>query len=103
VLPVTVAQLKPNQPKNAQGDFVFQGAYVYSLTLQGGFKLRGKVTHYDTNDALMKSGQYFAGGQSDITRSLYIGSVLYTLSQTRLQLNDLSSLATLRALPFSLK
>ncbi len=100
VLPVTVAQLKPGQPKNMQGEFVFQGAYVYNLTLKGGFTLKGKVTHYDSNDAFQKSGQYFYGGQSDITRSLYIGNVLYTLSQTRLQLNDLSSLATLRVLPF---
>ena len=95
VIPVTVAQLKPGQPKNMQGEYVFQGAYVYNLTLKNGFSLKGKVTHYDTNDAFQKSGQYFAGGQSDITRSLYINNVLYTISQSRLQLNDLTSLATL--------
>ena len=101
VLPVTVAQLKPDQPKNMQGDFVFQGAYVYNLTLKDGFVLRGKVTHYDTNDAFQKSGMYFSGGQSDITRSLYINNVLYTVSQSRLQLNDLTSMATLGVLPFN--
>jgi inhibitor of cysteine peptidase len=103
VIPVTLAQLKPGQPKNMQGEYVFQGAYVYNLTLKNGFNLKGKVTHYDTNDAFQKSGQYFYGGQSDITRSLYINNVLYTLSQSRLQLNDLASLANLRVLPFDVK
>ena len=103
VLPVTVAQLKPGQPKNQQGDYVFQGAYVYNLTLKGGFALKGKVTHYDTNDAFQKSGQYFYGGQGEITRSLYIGNVLYTVSQARLQLNDLATMATLKVLPFGQK
>jgi uncharacterized secreted protein with C-terminal beta-propeller domain len=103
VLPVTVAELKPGQPKNMQGEYVFQGAYIYNLTLKGGFTLKGKVTHYDTNEAFQKSGQYFYGGLGEITRSLYIGNVLYTVSQSRLQLNDLTSMATLKALPFSQK
>lgn len=83
-----------------QGEYVFQGAYVYNLTLKNGFSLKGKVTHYDTNDIFQKSGDYFYGGQSDITRGMYINNVLYTLSQSRLQLNDLTSMATLRVLPF---
>ena len=103
VLPVTVAQLKPGQPKNMQGEYVFQGAYVYNLTLKGGFNLKGKITHYDSNDAFQKSGQYFYGGQGEITRSLFIGNVLYTVSQARLQLNDLTTIATLKVLPFGLK
>jgi len=82
---------------------VFQGAYVYNLTLKGGFTLKGKVTHYDTNEAFQKSGQYFYRGQGEITRSLYIGNVLYTVSQSRLQLNDLSSMATLKVLPLTQK
>ncbi len=103
VIPITLAQLAPGQPKNMQGEYVFQGAYVYNLTLDGGFILKGRITHHDTNDAFLKSGTYFYGGQSDITRSLYINNVLYTLSQSRLQLNDLTSMATLNTLPFNLE
>ncbi|ADJ26800.1 MAG: beta-propeller domain-containing protein [Dehalogenimonas sp.] len=103
VLPVTVAQLKPGQPKNMQGEYVFQGAYVYNLTLKGGFTIKGKVTHYDSNDAFQKSGQYFYGGTGEITRSLFIGNVLYTVSQSRLQLNDLTTMADLKVLPFGQK
>ncbi|PPD58172.1 beta-propeller domain-containing protein [Dehalogenimonas etheniformans] len=103
VLPVTVAQLKPGQPKNQQGEYIFQGAYVYNLTLKSGFALKGKVTHYDSTDVFQKSGMYFYGGPAEITRSLYIGDVLYTVSQSRLQLNDLGNLATLKVLPFGQK
>lgn len=103
VLPVTVAELKPGQPKNMQGEFVFQGAYVYNLTLDGGFNLKGKVSHYDTTDIFQKSGEYFYGGPGQITRSLYIENVLYTLSQSRLQLNNLTNLELLEVLPFDSK
>lgn len=102
VFPVTLAQLKPGQPKNMQGEYVFQGAYAYNLMLENGFSLEGKVTHYDTNETFQKSGEYFFGGQSNITRSIYIDNVLYTLSQSRLQLNDLTSMETLGVLPFDM-
>jgi uncharacterized secreted protein with C-terminal beta-propeller domain len=102
VIPITLAELKPDQPKNMQGEYVFQGAYVYNLTLENGFNLNGRVTHYDTNEPFQKSGEYFYGGQSNITRSIYIENVLYTLSQSRLQLNDITSLETLEVLPFDM-
>jgi len=101
VIPVTVAELAPGQPKNMQGEYVFQGAYVYNLTLEGGFVLQGKISHYDSAEAFQKSGEFFYGGPEEITRSLYIENVLYTLSQARLQLNDLGSLETLKVLPFT--
>jgi uncharacterized secreted protein with C-terminal beta-propeller domain len=100
VIPITLAELKPDQPKNQQGEYVFQGAYVYNLTLDEGFSLKGRVTHYDSDEAFRKSGYYFYGGPDNITRSLYIENVLYTLSQSRLQMNDLTSLSTLAELPF---
>ena len=103
VIPITLAELKPGQPKNMQGEYVFQGAYIYNLTLENGFNLEGKVTHYDMSEIFQKSGEYFFGGQSDITRSLYIENVLYTLSDTRLQLNDLTSFMTLNVLPFDMQ
>jgi uncharacterized secreted protein with C-terminal beta-propeller domain len=103
VLPVTVAELKPGQPNNMQGEYVFQGAYVYNLTLNGGFSLQGKISHYDTNEIFQKSGEYFYGGSGQITRSLYIENVLYTLSQSRLQLNDIADLSILNVLPLDSK
>jgi uncharacterized secreted protein with C-terminal beta-propeller domain len=98
VLPITLAEIKGQRTSpNQYGEFVFQGAYVYNVSLQDGFTLRGRVTQYEDNDAFMKSGYYFYGDRS-ITRSLYIDNVLYTLSNTRLQLNDLGSLDRIKSL-----
>ncbi len=99
VIPMTVAELKEGQPKNMEGEFTFQGAYVYSINLDDGFDLRGRVTHYEDDEAFKKAGYYFRGDYS-IKRSLYINNVLYTLSDSRLQLNDLSNLEKLKALDF---
>ena len=99
IVPMTVAELKEGQPKSEQGDFTFQGSYVYDISLEDGFDLRGRVTHYDDDDVFKKSGFYFRG-DSSIKRSLYIEDVLYTLSDNRLQLNDLSNLERLNILEF---
>ncbi len=97
VIPITLAELKQDQSKDQEGQFTFQGAYAYDVSLEDGFKLRGKATHYDDDAEFRKAGYYFYGTR-EITRSLYIDDVLYTLSNQRLQLNDLSSLEKLNAL-----
>ncbi len=92
VVPMTVAELKEGQPKNMQGEFVFQGAYVYDVSLNDGFDLRGRITHMDNDDELLKSGYYWGGGSSSVTRSLYIGDVLYTFSDDMVKMNNLDTL-----------
>ncbi len=100
VIPVLLAEIKGEKTHDNQyGDFVFQGAYVYDLTLDDGFELKGRISHYDNDEAFKKSGYYFSGDYS-IKRSLYIEDVLYTLSDKRLQLNDLDDLERLKILEF---
>ena len=99
VIPMTVAELKPGQTKDMQGEYTFQGAYVYNINLEDGFDLRGRVTHYDDDEVFKKAGYYFRGDYS-IKRNLYIDNVLYTLSDSRLQLNDLDDLERLKVLEF---
>lgn len=100
VLPITLAEIKGERTSPTEyGEFTFQGAYVYNINLDDGFKLRGRVSHYDTDDVYKKSGYYFSG-YSSIRRSLYIDDILYTMSDSRLQLNDLDSLEKLKALEF---
>jgi len=100
ILPITLAEIKGEKTQDNQyGEFTFQGAYVYNLTLDKGFELRGRVTHYDTDEVFKKSG-YYSSGDSAIKRSLYIEDVLYTLSDSRLQLNSLASLEKLKVLEF---
>ncbi len=66
-----------------------QGAYVFNLTVDGGFALRGVVTH------LMNANT--TSWDSAVRRSLYIGNTLYTLSSGKLVMNDLASLALINA------
>ena len=103
VIPILLAEIKGDPsdllPDWAYGDYVYQGAYVYSLNLEDGFDLRGRITHYDDDEAFKKSGYYFMGNY-DIERSLYIDDVLYTLSRNRLKLSDLSGLDELAVLDF---
>ena len=98
VLPITLAEIRDKDGRgNQYGDYTFQGAYVYDITLEDGFELRGKVSHYDNDDIYKKSGYYFYGDAS-IQRSLFIEDVLYTFSQSRLQLNSLQDLDRLKVL-----
>ena len=99
-LPVLLAEIKGDKstlPPETYGDYVFQGAYVYKLTLEGGFELKGRVTHYDTNESFEKSGYYFFGN-SNIQRSLYIDNILYTISASKIMLNSLDDLSMLKEL-----
>ena len=98
ILPISLAEIKGEKTRDNQfGEHVFQGAYVYNLTLENGFDLRGRITHYDNNEVFKKSGFYF-NSDSAIKRSLYIEEVLYTLSNQKLQLNNLENLEKLKVL-----
>jgi inhibitor of cysteine peptidase len=100
VLPITLAEIKGEKTSdNQHGEYTFQGAYVFDLTLNNGFQLQGKVSHYDDDQVYKKSGYYFSG-KSTIRRSLFIENILYTLSDSRLQLNNLDSLKRLKVLEF---
>ncbi len=82
------------------GEFVWQGVYVFKVTLEGGFEVRGNITQIDDAEALlsdpslpMRSSYQWNGYNQYITRALFIDDVLYTISNSRVQLNDLNSLA----------
>jgi len=82
VIPVRVFEVNQQSYPGAQtssntyGEFVWDGAYVFHISLEQGLELRGKITH----------------GSSSITRSLYIGDVLYTISDQKIKMNSLSDL-----------
>lgn len=97
VIPVLVAEIDeekyPNGvPSNTYGDYVWQGAYVFNVSLDEGFTLRGRVTHIEDGAGFLKSGYYFSSPYS-VERSLYIGSVLYTISDRKVKMNSLETLA----------
>lgn len=95
VIPITLAEIDEGKyasgvQANTYGDFTFQGAYVFSITPEDGFKLRGRITHADS-DELAKSGEYYWSG-SNVKRSLYMGNYLYTVSDRYVKANSLDSL-----------
>jgi uncharacterized secreted protein with C-terminal beta-propeller domain len=88
--PVTKGDYYTTQPQ------VWYGAYVFGLTPQTGFTLRGTVQH-GTGD----NGYYYYGSStSDVKRSLYIGNVLYTMSSKQIKANSLDDInKTLTTIP----
>lgn len=92
--PVTVAEVPAGQKNNpmAYGQFAFQGAYVYHVDLQEGFRLRGTVTHLG-EDELNKTGGFLYEGTHQIGRLLYIGDTLYSLSPGQVRAQNLDTLA----------
>jgi inhibitor of cysteine peptidase len=79
------------------GQFTFQGAYVYRLTLENGFEYQGRITHRTPEEMqhLSDYSWYWGSSNTDITRTLYIGNVLYTVSGNMVKMNDLSTLSEL--------
>jgi uncharacterized secreted protein with C-terminal beta-propeller domain len=75
----------------------WQGAYVFNLSVNGGFTLKGTVTHLnstllDSQVFMTDSSAYYSSQNDWITRSLYIGNTLYTISNSEVQLNSLTDL-----------
>ena len=66
----------------------WQGAYVFKLTLTGGFELEGGITHQET-----ATQQYYGDYNLNVNRALYIGNTLYTISNAKVKLNSLTDLA----------
>lgn len=75
----------------------FRGAYVFDVT-KSGFKLKGKIDHADgTNDNPYDWWGY-GGYDTTVKRSLWIGDVLYTLSDKYMKANKISDLTELKNL-----
>jgi inhibitor of cysteine peptidase len=102
VIPVTVAKIDPTKypngiPPYAYGDFVWNGAYVFQISLQEGLVLKGKIIHIDNNTELLKNG-FYDNSPYSVKRSLYIGNVLYTISDSKIKMDSLSDLSEINEL-----
>lgn len=95
VIPISLREINketnPNPGPTTYGDQTFEGAYVLSLDLVNGFKLKGRVTHLNDTE-IVKMGDYWYASGSQIRRSLYIGDTLYTLSNKMIKANSLTDL-----------
>ncbi|HLC61124.1 MAG TPA: beta-propeller domain-containing protein [Candidatus Nanoarchaeia archaeon] len=68
----------------------WQGAYVFNVDLNG-FEVKGKITH---NEGDENQDWYWYGSPNAVRRSLFIDSVLYTVSDKKIKANDLNNVAT---------
>lgn len=94
VIPILEAKINPatygsNPPADAYGDYIYQGAYVFTISTEE-ISLRGRVTHLQ-DEELLKSGYYMDSGNM-VTRSLYIDDYLYTISSNLVKISNLSNL-----------
>ena len=94
VIPALVAQIDPSKypgeiPPYAYGETVWQGALVFNVTLEQGFKLRGGVTHIE-NPADKTDWNHY------IQRTLYIEDTLYTVSNVKIKMNNLQDLTFIK-------
>jgi len=107
VLPVSVAEIDEADfpggvPDWAWGRPVWQGAYVFHISPETGFTLRGRITHVD-EAAHPGEDYYYYWSPFSVTRSLYIGDVLYTISEAKVMMNRLEDLTYINEveLPYS--
>lgn len=78
VMPVSTSDWKQSQ-------LLWQGAYVFNVTLNNGLLLKGNVTHTGPTSYLNED--------YSVKRTLYIEDVLYTVSNKKVKMNSLNDLA----------
>ncbi|MDI6820224.1 MAG: beta-propeller domain-containing protein [Candidatus Hodarchaeaceae archaeon] len=81
IIPILLAEINEEKypggvPPFTIGDYVFQGAYVFDVSLDGGFEFRGRVTHL-RGEELAKSGFYFSSPLFGTKVPLHRGCALH--------------------------
>ncbi|MGB6872882.1 MAG: beta-propeller domain-containing protein [Dehalococcoidia bacterium] len=107
VIPVLVAEVDQSEypegvPSWAYGEPVWQGAYVFNVSLDQGIQLKGGITHIENLGDTEEDYYYFYSPYS-VERSLYIDDVLYTISDAKIKMNSLETLGYINEveLPYS--
>jgi uncharacterized secreted protein with C-terminal beta-propeller domain len=88
---VDVTEYPEGVPAWAYGEPVWQGAYVFHVSLDAGIEEEGKITHVE-NIADPEKEYYYYYSPFAVERSLYIEDVLYTISQAKIKMNSLENL-----------
>jgi len=96
VMPILEAKVDVTKYSEAElvwayGQPVYQGAYVFDISINNGLQLRGRITHIDDPSAL-EQGNYYYYSSFSVQRSLYIDDVLYTISDAKIMMNSLENL-----------
>ena len=91
VIPIEITAQQTNNTMWYPYQPIWQGAYVFNVTPDGGIVFRGGITQLTSSQL----SQLFTwpGYSHFITRTLYIGNVLYTISNAAIQMNSLTDLS----------
>ena len=68
----------------------WQGAYVFSLTVEDGFKVKGKISHAQDEEG---ERYYYYGSTNAVRRALYMDDMVYTVSAGKIKANDLNDIS----------
>jgi len=96
VMPLLLAEVdKSDYPEGvptwAYGEPVWQGAYIFQVSVDGGIEEKGKITHVE-NIADPEKEYYYYYSPFAVKRSLYIDDFLYTISGANIKMNNLENL-----------
>lgn len=81
-------------PPYAYGEPVWQGAYVFDISLYHDLVLEGRITHLDAGMSINEQAYW-------VKRSLYIEDVLYTVSDRKVKMNSLEDMSQIGEVPLS--
>jgi inhibitor of cysteine peptidase len=82
------------------GDYYKQSAYVFRITLDDGLELEGVIEHGEKNTD-DEYNWWSSDYDNSIKRTLYIGDVLYTISNNLVKMNDLGDLSEINSIVLS--
>lgn len=74
---------------NYNRKYVAEGYFVYNINLTDGFKLKGVVTHEKASN---QNKYYYNYNNSKLLRGLYIEDTLFTVSESKIKINNLADL-----------
>jgi uncharacterized secreted protein with C-terminal beta-propeller domain len=92
LLVIPVREMKDRYFDNKLGYYrnkIWQGAYVFGLTPEDGFEVKGTITHEDDEE---DTNYYYYGSPSAVRRSLYMDNTLYTISAKKIKMNNLDNI-----------
>jgi len=108
VIPVNLALINNQSPQDfpnavTYGESVWQGAYVFNLSTDKGFTLKGTITHLNptllNNQGQLNNHYDYYNTQNDwITRTLYIDDNLYTISNSEIKLTNLTNMTQITSI-----
>jgi uncharacterized secreted protein with C-terminal beta-propeller domain len=98
VIPILVAEINESQypdsvPAHAYGEPVWQGAYVFDISVDGELEVRGRISHLDPGATIDHNAWPYY-----VERTLFIEDTLYTVSSKKVMMNSLASLELLNEL-----